>query len=1326
MATLTSTKIKNTYDALLKSIDNDAIGTTAKQITDGLGNTTPLYVSTTQVGIGVTPESGLNLHVFGDAKIGSNLTVIGNLVVEGSTTTVGTDTLTVKDPLIVLANNNTSTDAVDIGFYGKYTPSGTTLYSGLFREALTGKYRLFKGLEDEPTTTVNTSGTGYAVATLVSDLEGTLTGVIASTTTATTQSANDNSTKVATTAYVDNQVGLYDTLSEVLANGNTSGANDIIMEDGQKVNFGTDSDLEMYHDGTDGYIDNINGELILQNNSDDKKIIFKSDNGIGDITEYFRIDGNINRNVITVTTQLNDDVPLIFGDGAARPSIKYDSTATDLIVSTNGSTALTIDTSQNATFSADLIVDTDTLFVDSTNGQVGINNASPSGFTGQYSKDLIIGDGTGDRGITIYSSSLAYGSLFFKDAEGSSTANGGFIAYNHFVDGMEFGIGNAGLGAGSLSIGSTSIFMKKKLIVDATYSTTNTLTVDPSNARVGIFNDSPSYRLDVAGDARFTGQTIVGSDLTVDTDTLFVDASEDSVGIGLTNPADYTADELVISVPDGSGMTLVSGTTDAAYIAFADATSQLNNYIGFDHNTDTMSMNNFNGSIVFSLGEAVNQMTINSAGVTVENDFKAGDLGDPYLLFADVSAATVYIEGELDVNGNLNLADDEGIRLGNSNDLQIYHDSTSNNSFIKETGAGSLQIWCKDFEVYNAGGTETLINADVNAGVQLYYNNVVKFATTSTGVTITGTSIHTGIEIESTSPQILFDETDVTANWRNRVSGGSWRVQYASDGSSFSDQFVVGATNTSFETGANFAGDVGIGTDNPDKLLHISGSGGTAQIKIQRANTNTTGSVGSIGFANDDGYFLAAIETQGDGNDEGGHLIFRTHSDAVSTDNNPYDVTERMRIDSSGNVGINETDPSGYWGQANNIVIDTSGNGGMTIKSTTSGNGRLVFTDTKSATAGNTDGGMIHYKHSDDEMRFQTNGSQKMVIDSSGNVGINETNPAVPLHISRDSASGENIALLLDNNDTTAGNEIGILFRSMVGSANTDFEIFGKANGANDMDLVFQSDGSAERMRITSGGRVGINANAPSTNFQLNSPNAGATVGGTIGATIYGYSNNEMLVLSSRYDQSTGGIRFKRGEAGSEVTSGSITFTASATSYNTSSDYRLKENVVEMTGALDRVSKLKPSRFNFIADADKTVDGFLAHEVQEIVPEAITGEKDGMRTEEYEVSPDVYEDVVHPAEEAVYETVEHPAVEEELDDEGNIVVEGKEAYTEEVLVTEAKEEWTEKVLVTEKVMGTREVPDYQGIDQSKLVPLLVGAIQELKAEIESLKQQINN
>ena len=75
---------------------------------------------------------------------------------------------------------------------------------------------------------------------------------------------------------------------------------------------------------------------------------------------------------------------------------------------------------------------------------------------------------------------------------------------------------------------------------------------------------------------------------------------------------------------------------------------------------------------------------------------------------------------------------------------------------------------------------------------------------------------------------------------------------------------------------------------------------------------------------------------------------------------------------------------------------------------------------------------------------------------------------------------------------------------------------------------------------------------------------------------------------------------------------GSISTSSTSTSYNTSSDYRLKENVVELTGATDRLKQLNPSRFNFIADADTTVDGFLAHEVQSVVPEAITGTKDAV------------------------------------------------------------------------------------------------------------------
>ena len=79
---------------------------------------------------------------------------------------------------------------------------------------------------------------------------------------------------------------------------------------------------------------------------------------------------------------------------------------------------------------------------------------------------------------------------------------------------------------------------------------------------------------------------------------------------------------------------------------------------------------------------------------------------------------------------------------------------------------------------------------------------------------------------------------------------------------------------------------------------------------------------------------------------------------------------------------------------------------------------------------------------------------------------------------------------------------------------------------------------------------------------------------------------------------------------------GNITVTTTSTSYGTSSDYRLKENVVDLDGAIDRVKQLTPKRFNFIADADTVVDGFLAHEAQVVVPEAVTGTKDDVDEED--------------------------------------------------------------------------------------------------------------
>ena len=107
----------------------------------------------------------------------STVTIAGNLTVTGTTTTVNSTTLSVTDPLVFVGSDNDATDAVDLGLFGMYDKTGSKdLYAGLFRDSTDGKWKLFRDLETAPTTTVNVAGTGYTVATLVANLEGSLSG----------------------------------------------------------------------------------------------------------------------------------------------------------------------------------------------------------------------------------------------------------------------------------------------------------------------------------------------------------------------------------------------------------------------------------------------------------------------------------------------------------------------------------------------------------------------------------------------------------------------------------------------------------------------------------------------------------------------------------------------------------------------------------------------------------------------------------------------------------------------------------------------------------------------------------------------------------------------------------------------------------------------------------------------------------------------------------------------------------------------------------------------------------------------------------------------
>jgi len=162
------------------SVDNVHLANSSVTVSDG-SNSTAIALGGTATFSGTANEVEVG-ESSGTITIGlpDNVTIAGNLTVSGTQTTISSTTINVADPLLALATNNNAADAVDIGFYGLYDTSGSQdLYSGMFRDANdSGKWKLFKDTQAVPTTTVNTSGTGYAKGTLVADIEGNITGAV--------------------------------------------------------------------------------------------------------------------------------------------------------------------------------------------------------------------------------------------------------------------------------------------------------------------------------------------------------------------------------------------------------------------------------------------------------------------------------------------------------------------------------------------------------------------------------------------------------------------------------------------------------------------------------------------------------------------------------------------------------------------------------------------------------------------------------------------------------------------------------------------------------------------------------------------------------------------------------------------------------------------------------------------------------------------------------------------------------------------------------------------------------------------------------------------
>ena len=322
---------------------------------------------------------------------------------------------------------------------------------------------------------------------------------------------------------------------------------------------------------------------------------------------------------------------------------------------------------------------------------------------------------------------------------------------------------------------------------------------------------------------------------------------------------------------------------------------------------------------------------------------------------------------------------------------------------------------------------------------------------------------------------------------------------------------------------------------------------------------------------------------------------------------------------------------------------------------------------------------------------FVTGTGERLRITAAGLVGISTSSPEAKIDI-------------VGNSDSVAAIKIGP-------NASFGHHIYDSATNG---DLVIKREVSGtqtETMRLTrSGGNLLVGRT--SSLFGTEKLHVYNT---TNVASFWCDTGSDLGAFFIRHERASGGttaemVAFKASGGG---TVGSIRSSGSSTSYNTSSDYRLKENVTADWDATTRLKQLNPVRFNFIADADTTVDGFLAHEVQSVIPEAITGTKDAMRDEEYTVSA-ATGDIYTPAVEATYDEdgVELTAAVDEVIHSAD--VERPEELAEGQL-------WRE---TTVAVMGTRSVPDYQGIDQSKLTPLLTKALIEAVEKIEQLEARI--
>ena len=327
-----------------------------------------------------------------------------------------------------------------------------------------------------------------------------------------------------------------------------------------------------------------------------------------------------------------------------------------------------------------------------------------------------------------------------------------------------------------------------------------------------------------------------------------------------------------------------------------------------------------------------------------------------------------------------------------------------------------------------------------------------------------------------------------------------------------------------------------------------------------------------------------------------------------------------MTIDASQNVGIGTSSPT------NRLTVNGGNGSTPTIRlngGTAADDNALISSKYNLVLGCNADSNI-----SSRAITFINGTTENARIDSSGNLGIGTTSPTTLVDLVRSSTTGSDISmpnLYVRNTSATQGNGSSTFNQASLYTSAGNGTVSGGIRAAYDsagpygtgMQLYVNSTNplqfytnSSQRMLINSSGQLVMATSTYGLNGQLQVGITASTSGMNSLFSVAGDQNGG-YPIGSRGNSSTQGLIGFFDSSNSTI--GSITKSGSSVAYNTSSDYRLKENIVPMTGALNIIAQLKPVTYKWKADG-KNGQGFIAHELAKVVPDCVTGEKDAVET----------------------------------------------------------------------------------------------------------------